>query len=629
MEQIIASLELYLDIFVNKMNSYQVLLGLNPYIILGLAFMVGALTVGYFRNYHFPAIWLRSELMAIIRKLKSVRAEDGISQKLLKRNIDDIFAKSPFKNIWLDFCQSLHINYEYNRKENIKEIFATLPSSRFFSKETIIDIQINSVFYRHLPSILIGFSTIVAFTSIVWGLYEFSFSYVFAVESLPAILQQVTSAFIGSALGIIASVFISYKEKAILNKSYMAVDELNKEIDSMYLMGVHEEYLSRIVKFSEGAPNAINEIKDDFVSSLIIINERQIEAQRIQNEAIATQVALAVKDALLEPMTEITSVLREVKGDQTQALSKTLETLVNGFMSEVKTVVGKQMEDVNSSIKMSSEVLKNVHSSMMSSQENINLRMQESQQQVSESMDSTMKSVLSSIQDSVISLAIERKQQVKQDEERNNNLVTSLDNLYSNLSVNVEKLSSDIKESTFKTAENFESIQQLTMNVLSEMKSGAEVIDKAAGRFSEAGNKMSDITGVISSTSETMGLTALSVKESFEEYDKSRVLVKEQVDELKTMISSVKQESEIKQKLVEDMELIVKSLETAERHSTEYLDSINNVLKGSFEDFGIEMVNQVRNISTESNKHLGSSLEVLSGTVESMVDSVTKLRRAA
>ncbi len=667
-------------------------LNLNFYILVPVFLAVTGLSIGYFKNYQYPANWLKEQLIVLITDIKAAREDENVNQIELKYALNEIFSNSPFKNIWEEYVLSLH--EVVNKKEDdleTKRVYATAPAQTFFSKETLIDLQINAGFYRHLPGILTGIGIIGTFTGLVWGLNEFRLDAGLALESLPLLLQEVSSAFVGSGFAILTAIFITYKEKDIINKCYLLVEELNKEMDSIYAMGVGEEYLSRLVAVSEKSPAAMSAFKDEVlsnVSELLTESTRlQIEAQREQNQAIADQVSTAVKRSLEEPMSSLVSALREVRGDQQEAVSDIMERVITGFMTKLGDTVGSQIEGINTSIRSSSEVLDKVHVAMVESidgitiageataekmadkieqtfekivmsQEKSNARMMEEQKQVVESMEEAMNAVLSSINDAVISFAIDRKQQmsqykesydsllvavkdavdvlslerleqIDQDNVRNDNLIKSLDKLYSDLSGSVEKVSSDIKEATFQTSDNFIQIQDLTSQTMAEMKDGASIMRDASAQFTGAGDKLSGLTQAMSHTADTMQTTASSMTAAYAEYDNIRGAVQGQVEQLQEFVDIARRESALSGKLISDVERVAKSLAIAEQQSTKYIESANDVLKQSFQDFGTEMVSQVRNINSESNRQLSTSLHALSGTVDSMVASVTKLRRAA
>ncbi|MBI3441926.1 MAG: anti-phage defense ZorAB system ZorA [Proteobacteria bacterium] len=834
---------------------------LNLYILVPLCASVLGFFASYLRNYQWPAQQLKENLSQIIGQIKAVRSEQELSVRALEDKIDCIFEHSSFNYLWADYRQSLHTIYLQDSDVDIKAVLATVPAETFFSKESIIDLQINADFYRHLPGILTGIGIIGTFSGLVWGLHEFRPDPGQALESLPLLLQEVTSAFIGSGFAILAAIFITYKEKSILNQCYRLVEDLNKEIDSMHAMGTGEEYLSRLVKASESTPADMRELKaslmEDMTRLMHGVVERQTLAQQQQNQLLSSHISEAIKTALAEPMAQLSGVVQNVTSGQNEAVGGLLENLLQGFMSRLGDTLGEQIQGINSSIQSSSHVMGKVQDAMTRSigeistagmsaadrmsdkledslakavlaqqhinaqmlqqqqqsseimdttidrlsgkledslsrvvavqekmnmqmlqqqqqsseimdaaigrvsgkleeslsrvvaiqeqmsvqtlrqqqqssemidatidrlsgkledslskvvmtQEQINLQTMQQQRQSSEMMDTTierisgkledslskvsatqeqinlqilqqqqqslammdttierisgkledslskvvaaqeqmnlqtlqqqkhssevievaMRAVLAKLQVALGGIAQDRSQQIEQDQLRHETLLASAQSLYAGFSDKVGGFIEDIKTATFKTEENLVSIQDTALRSISGMTESADVMRLAAERFTTAGNSMSDLTDTMTQTVNTMQQTADSVHQAFVAYDKSRDAVQEYVAQLQSNLDLVRRENGVSQNLVEDMERIVSSLASVERQSKEYLDRVNEVLKRSFQDFGIEMIGQVRNVSAESNRQLGSSLHALSSTVDSMIASVTKLRRA-
>jgi len=673
---------------------------LNPYILVPLCLAVFGFVISYFRNYQWPAQRLREQLIHLIQQIKALRSEHGLSADALENKLDYIFEMSPFSHLWAEYRRSLHTVHAQDAATDTKAVLATLPAETFFSKETLIDLQINADFYRHLPGILTGIGIIGTFSGLVWGLHEFTPDPAQALESLPLLLQEVTSAFIGSGLAILAAIFITYKEKSILNKCYRLVEELNKEIDSLHAMGAGEEYLSRLVKVLERGPAATRALQDTLLEDLSRVMhdvaERQSDAHRQQNQALSLQISEAIKTALAEPMAQLSGVVQNVTSVQHDAIGGLLENLLTGFMGKLGDMFGQQIQGINSSMQSSSKTLDMVQDAMTRSigdishagmsaadkmsdkledslsrallmQQQMSVQLLQQQKQSSELMDSTierisgkledtlsrmgsaqeqmsaqalqqqvlsseaadvmMKTILAKLQAALGDLALDRGRQIEHDQRRHDNLLTSTQELYAGLSENVGRLVDNIQETSSKTEENLASIQHATLHAVSGMKEGAVVMLQAADRFTSAGDSISGLTGAMEQTASSMQLTVGSMQQAFEEYDKMRGSVQQHVLQLQGLMDMVQRETGVSRDLVSDMERIVGSLADVERQSKEYLDRVSEVLKRSFQDFGIEMVGQVRNVSAESNRQLGASLQALSGTVDSMIASVTKLRR--
>lgn len=823
---------------------------LNFYILIPVLLAVSGFVVSYLRNYQWPAQLLSEQLSHVISQIKAVRAERGLSLRAMEDKIDFVFEQSPFSHLWAEYRQSLHTVHVQDSDVNIKSVLATVPAETFFSKESIIDLQINADFYRHLPGILTGIGIIGTFSGLVWGLHEFRPDPGQALDSLPLLLQEVTSAFIGSGCAILAAIFITYKEKSILNHCYRLVEEMNKEIDSLHAMGTGEEYLSRLVRASENSPANMAAFKDSLMEDMSRLMygvvERQTLAQQQQNERLSAQISEAIRVALAEPMAKLSGVVQDVSGSQNEAVGGLLENLLQGFMGKMGDALGRQIEGINSSLESSSNVMGQVQSAMTKSideisaagmtaadrmsdrledslsravaaqqelsaqmlrqqqqsaqlmdetiarisgkleetlsqvvsvqvkssemtdttidrisgrledslakvmtaqeqinlqtlqqqhlasemmgmsmkdlsgkledslarvvsvQEQINLQVQSQQQRSSELANDTIDRISGKLEDSLArvvaaqeeinlqtlrqqqqstelmdmalgrisgkledslakvvavqeqmnlqtlqqqkqasdaaeaalraiteklqlalgAMAEDRSRQIDQDKIRHETLLGSAQALYAGLSDKVGGLVDDIRLASARTGENLSSIQQTTLQAITGMRDGADVMRGAADRFTASSDAVSGLIGTMAQTATTMQQTVDSVHRAFAEYDKSRDAVQQYVSQLQGNLDLVRKENGVSKALVEDMERIVASLAGVERESKEYMERINEVLKRSFQDFGVEMVGQVRNISAESNRQLGSSLQALSSTVDSMISSVTKLRRA-
>jgi hypothetical protein len=634
---------------------------LNPYILLPVCLAVSALFIGYLRNYQWPAQTIRDQLARVTGQIKTLKAEPGLSLAALENRLYYIFEQSPFGHLWTEYRHTLHTVSTQGSATEVQAVLATVPAETFFSKESIVDIRINADFYRHLPGILTGIGIIGTFSGLVWGLYQFKPDPDQTLESLPLLLQEVTSAFIGSGIAILAAIFITYKEKSILNRCYRLVEELNKEIDGMYATGAGEAYLARLVTAAESGPAAARGLKDALLEDLSrlmhAVSERQIDAQRKQNQAMSSQISEAIRLALAEPLAKLSGIVQEVTKDQREAVGGLIENVQAGFMDKLGDTFGQQIKGIGLSIQQSSDTIGKVQDAMtrsisdisnagmsaadrmsgrledtllslVSAQEQMSLQMVEQQKQSSAMMDVTVRSILAQLQSVLGGFSLERSRQMEQDQQRHENLLSSTQALYGGLSESVGRLVEDIKLSAFKTGESLASLQHTVIHAVSGMTEGAVIMRDAADRFTTAGDSISGMTETMSRTASSLHLTAALVRQAFEEYDKMRETAQQYVAQLQMLLGMLTKESGVSQKLVDDMERIVGSFAVAERQSMEYLDRINEILKQSFHDFGLEMVGQVRNISAESNRQLGTSLHALSGTVDSVIASVTKLRRA-
>lgn len=631
-------------------------LHLNPYILSLIIFFVGLLSYIYFAQYQKPANILRNQLIDInknLRELGNSNQFEQVDYSVLEKN----FSSKPFSNPWKEYRQSLHaMTSEDGERTTIR---STVPAETYFSKDAIVDIHINADFFRHLPGILTGVGIIGTFTGLVWGLGKFKPTD--ASGTLSELLGEVTSAFMGSGLAIFAAILITFFEKKTINDCYKEVDELNELLDGLFVSGVGEDYLARLVKASESSATSAAALKDDLIRAL---NDQSVK------------IGDSITGALKGPMESIGNAVQKVSGDQGQAVSSLLENLMTAFMAKIDETFGSQIQGINDSIIKSTESMSVVQNAMtkliediskagQSAASEMSLKMEEAMQRAAlaqekmneqlrqfveelkilmvqqqgatkQAMDETIQKVLAELEKAIASIAEERNKQIEQDRGRAEDLTTSTKHLYGGLSDNVSRLIEDIKLATIKTEENISQIQKVSVSAISGMNDGALNMRNAADKFTDAG---SSVTGVLESSrnittqmeqaSQSLQGTTSIVRDLLTKYEETRKDNQSYVSELTNLIATAKKEAGVSEAIVSEMQKIITSLRTSEKLSTEYLDGINKVLTDSFETFNAELLAKVQQINSENDKLMASSIGALRGAVETMVASTMALRKEA
>jgi methyl-accepting chemotaxis protein len=250
-------------------------------------------------------------------------------------------------------------------------------------------------------------------------------------------------------------------------------------------------------------------------------------------------------------------------------------------------------------------------------------------------MDETMQKILGELEKSISVISNERESQALADKARAERMVAETEGLYSGLTDNVVKLMDDVKAAAYKTEENIRAIQSAATGAISGMNDGALVMRDAADRFSRAGesiggvfDKSRVVTDQLEQTASTLQLASSSVRSAFEKYDESRESVQSYVLQLQSLVENAKKEAGLSSQMLGDLERILSALQTAEKQSTDYLNQVNSVLKGSFQQFGQEMVAQVEVLKEKSDTLLTGSLGALEGAVQSMLIQMTKLKKS-
>jgi len=629
---------------------------LNPYIISCIIFFVGLLSYFYLTKYQKPGTKLEG-------KLKEINAQLSLLSESTEAEVDlsalkNIFNEKPFINLWQEYSQSLHVVVSEDGEHSA--IRSTVPAEVFFSKESIVDAQINAEFFRHLPGILTGVGIIGTFTGLVWGLGSFSASK--ASETLDLLLGEVKSAFLGSWFAILAAILITFFEKRVLNNCYKQVDELTEQLDGLFSAGVGEDYLARLVRATESSATHAAALKDALMRDLEVLMSKQ-----------ATQIGVSIGESLKAPLEIIGGAVKDFSTGQGQAVSGMLENLLAGFMDKLDQTFGSQIKGINEAIQKSSDSMTLVQMAMTkliddisnagkSAASEMSMKMEESMQRAAlaqeamneqlrmfieelkqlmiqqqgetkNAMNETIQKVLGELDAGIRSIAQERNKQIVQDQQRTTDLTDSTKQLYGGLSDNVAKLIEGIKQSTIKTEENISQIQRVSTSAISGMNDGAINMKLAAERFTDAGNAVTEvlegsknITVQMEQAAQSLQGTTSIIKDLLYKYEESRQVSQSYVQELTALIATAKREAGVSEKIVADMQRIMDTLNSTEKLSTQYLDTVNSVLTTAFEKFNSEMLAQVTKINAENEKLMASSIGALRAAVETMVSSTLMLR---
>lgn len=649
------------------------LVNLNWLILVPVLAVIGFLLSRFFTQYQNPAKKLQLELIKIAEGLQKYKKEN--TQILEISNLTTIFAEEPFKHLWAEYEDTLHL-VRAPDGEPIS-MRATATAELYFSKESVVDTQIDADFFRHLPGILTGIGIIGTFSGLVWGLFQFN--PVEPDKTLELLLHEVTSAFIGSGIAILAAIGITYFEKTTLNKCYRLLETVNNRIDDLFSKGVGEEYLYRLVSASEKSSANTASLKDALIDDLKQlmheVADKQINAQLQSAQNFSSQVSGAIKESLDAPMKDLMDVVARASGEQGGAVTGMLENLLSAFMAKIDETFGSQIQSINAAIQKSSDSMTMVQEAMtrliadisgagqkatseMSAkmeesmskaalaQEQMNEQLRsfveelrklmlEQQNQTKQAMDETMQKILFELEKSISVISAERENQVAADKARTERLVAETEGLYSGLTDNVVQLMGDVKDAAFKTEENIRAIQNAATGAISGMNDGALVMRDAADRFTKAGDSIGGVfdksrvvTDQLEQTASTLQMASASVRTAFEKYDESRESVQGYVLQLQTLVENARKEAGLSTQMLSDLERILGSLQAAEKQSTDYLNQVNAVLKGSFQQFGQEMVAQVEALKVSSDTLLTGSLSALEGAVQSMLMSVAKLKKS-
>uniref|UniRef100_UPI0037870B9D Anti-phage defense ZorAB system ZorA n=1 Tax=Escherichia coli TaxID=562 RepID=UPI0037870B9D len=295
---------------------------------------------------------------------RSINSIEKSAPEVQLEHLKSLFQRSELKHAWNEFEESLHSQYELeNGEEKIVRIRATAPSASFFSEQQLVDIPLNTEFFKHLPGILTGMGIIGTFYGLMIGLNHFDPSTPEQVSSsVNNLLRDVLYAFLGSAFAIFASILVTWLEKLSIAKSYKYLEKFTAALDSLYDSGVGEEYLASLVKSSNESATQARHLKESLVTDLRDMLLHLAESQKIENERLANtlsatyresgsqfadQVSGAIENSLKSPLDKIAGAVQTASGDQSGMVQNMLQNVLTAFMAKLDTTFGQQFTNLN------------------------------------------------------------------------------------------------------------------------------------------------------------------------------------------------------------------------------------------------------------------------------------------
>ena len=345
------------------LNSLLVVLtSVEPYRVPFL--VIGLVTFAFI--YFIFSYWLKArEIVKGLNKYtQSMGSIKNSSPEAQLEYLQNLFQKPEPKHAWREFEESLHKQREMeNGEEKIVRIRSTTPSASFFSEQQLVDIPLNTEFFKHLPGILTGIGIIGTFYGLMIGLNHFDPSTPEQVtSSVNNLLHDVLYAFMGSAFAIFFSILVTWLEKRSIAKCYKYLEKFTAAVDSLYVSGVGEEYLASLVKSSNDSATQARQLKESLVTDLRDMLLHLADSQKVENERLAAtlsttyresgqqfaeQVSGAIENSLKSPLDKIAGAVQTASGDQSGMVQSMLQDVLTAFMEKLDTTFGQQFTNLN------------------------------------------------------------------------------------------------------------------------------------------------------------------------------------------------------------------------------------------------------------------------------------------
>lgn len=639
--------------------------------------LVVGLTLIFLLAYVIKGTQVGWQLKSAIRGVLALRK---LSQAPTPQDLAAVFQREPLQRLWDEYADTLHAFRQASPHDTSRtEIRATVPAETVFTRDALVDSRLFDEFTRHIPGVLTGLGIIGTFAGLLGGLSAFDpSSPQTAVSGLKPLMSGVEHAFVASGVAIACAMFVVFFSKLTLAYFYLLVDRLNQAIDSLYATGSGEDYLSRLVKAAESNEVRTAQFKDtlmeDISRMMTTLVERQIAAHDQTTRHLGDRIGQSIANSLSEPMRRMGDVMEQTHKGQGEQVSHVLETLLTGFMTKLEDTFGGQMRGINEQMQKSMDAMTSVQASMQTLLGDLKTTNEQATRQMSGQLEEAMKQSTESqllltaemrefvlafrkqvteeqskssraMDDSVMKVIhevaratekLEDTRQVSAQEEkgRNDQLNQKTTELVDSLSGQVTSLLAAVADQVTKTQNNISAIEQVSIHAIDGMNRGALNMGTAATRFELAGNSVStvfDHSATLShqlvSAASTLQEASQAVQKGLAQYESTRQVVDAQLSALMGLIDSAKREAGVSVDLIASLQTSARAMQAAETASREHLNQVNAALVQAFNDFGRQMVSQVKDTIALTDTHLKQGTGHLNGVVQELAHAVHQMRR--
>ena len=317
-----------------------------------------------------------------------VRQYDGPAQPSIKHQLKEKFERNTaLKDAWREFEDSL---IEGKRPGNQEVVYKTDEASLFFSEERLLDQHLNLRFWNSVPALLVGLGILGTFVGMVWGLIPFSdvdFTNTDQIrEAIKELLSGVSTAFVTSVWGMLASFLFNGLEKWGIGRVSRAIADLQRALDRIFTLTRAEEIAMRqqnelaqqtaaLKSFSTDLADRIKIAMDNIMSerlenlhqSLTQLHDqntrgRQEIIQELHNAPEAFSNAMA--EQLTPSLNNLNTAVKELREQKEESSTDAIRQLVEEFQRSLSGTAAAQMEELARTVGNASQSLMNLPDQM-------------------------------------------------------------------------------------------------------------------------------------------------------------------------------------------------------------------------------------------------------------------------
>ncbi|MDE0481805.1 MAG: anti-phage ZorAB system protein ZorA [Candidatus Poribacteria bacterium] len=626
--------------------------------------------------YFVVRIYLRYKL---IRNLtRKIRQFERPAQPAILQELKEEFDKAQFTEAWQEFSDSLITR---QRDENQKIVYKTDEASSFFSEDRLLDEYMNLRFWNSIPAILVGFGILGTFVGLVWGLIPFSdtdFQETDDIKTaIEGLLSGVSTAFVTSVWGMVASLFFNAIEKLTIGGINSEISNLHRSLDRIFTLTVAEEIAFRqedelaqqtsalksfstdlsnviISAMTEGRQELIQELRkstDIFsyaitekldptlnaLNTAISSSEKNIiDAMREGRQEIIPEIqkipevfSEAVANKLQPSLDRLNTVVEKLQKEKEESSTEAIRELVEEFKKALSGSFTKEIETLVKELSTVSQSLIDLPTRMENMMEGVQKKIDEICESLKNATDTqtklteeTIKGILDGLRFAITEL---------------NGAIDSItSNAATESSQMIKQIRDSVNEATDRLKKIFEEGETHISVLLDRQNKLIEAIDKPISKSQEAlqaGNVL--LQGV--NTSLINANEMIVTMQAFSDQLKGSASTLTTAGENLTKASDTfnQQNAEYLKANRETNQQIQESLQQSQKLLDEFagkFETIQSGLQGIFEEIqqGMDRYSSTTRESIgksidEFSKHLADAADKLAGSVSALDNSVEEL----
>jgi methyl-accepting chemotaxis protein len=580
------------------------------------------------------------------------------------------------KHLWAQYLASLHqTEGAVNPKTGARAVEpyrSTLPAEAIFNSQAIFEGRIHTEFFKHLPGLLTGVGIIGTFLGLIDGLQRSTGTG--DVVNTSVLISSVKAAFQVSASAIVLAMLITFVEKVAVAQLHSVVERLCQDIDECFSGGVGEEYLRRMVQASEEMVVVSREsashaaiLKDALVGELATIlerlTERQIEVSTRQQAALQTQLVDAIDQSLKQPLGRIADGFNSFSGSQGDKITQSLQDSMSAFAAKLEELLGGQVGQAKDLQKQTVQALEAAVLSFQTMAKQVGAAGETATSTMAEQLGRTLDQMATrqgQMNETMRALVDEMRGAAAQAQyETGSNLGRLLEELGSQVKNVVSSLQIETKTTSAAhqvlaadmASHAKQSVDDLAAKIAAQtaaidqaaqamrngvadlgssvnenvrlMGAGAADMRAAAAAFPDSSKAIADVFERSRTVATELNQTAMTLKASSSDvqsvvgdYRAARETFAGLVDGLRGLVDTAKRDVSMTSDLVGRLEAAAQKLAAAQGQADAYLGQVNEVLEKAHGSFSTQMLKTVRETNTDFEKHLVTSVGLLSGAID-------------